>query len=388
MIQPTDNPIVLLVDDEPLIRKYFERTFGSELTVQTAGSCEEARATLAARGERVAVLVADQRMPGEDGVLLLSEVKNDYPHVVRLLTTAYADIDKAIAAVNQGEIWRFITKPWDIDELRTVLARAMSEYHFRAYEQALLGERRRSMRSVASHMAHEMRAPLRTIQSTAQDIEQHLPRLIEGYDWAIRHGADLEPITESHRQALARSANNTTRAVNRANAAIDLLLANAGAYRIDPGAFETCAIADCVDIALEDFPFADGELDMVNWTHGPKFYFQGSISLMVLVLHNLLRNALRAIAAAERREVHIWTDAHEETNTLHIKDTGTGIVPEQLPRIFDDFANFSDDDSGAGIGLGFCRKVMTSFGGHIHCHSEKERYTQFDLWLPAADSQG
>src|SRR5699024_4724001 len=185
--------------------------------------------------------------------------KSNYPHVVRLLTTAYADVDEAIDAVNEGEIWRYITKPWDMPDLHAVLAAAVDVYRTHAYEQALLAERRRGMLLVAGHIAHEMRTPLQSIQSAALGIEQYLPRLIEGHDWAIRHGADLQPISNRHRQALGRSTRSVQRVVNRANSVIDLLLGNAGAYRIDPAAFEHCGINECVTIALEDFPFTAAE---------------------------------------------------------------------------------------------------------------------------------
>lgn len=388
MSLPFSDPIVLFVDDEPLMRKYFERVFGRDMNVKTAGSYEEARTVLAHYGERVAVLITDQRMPAGDGVLLLSKVRAEYPHVVRLLTTAYTDIEEAIAAVNQGEIWRYIAKPWDLEDLRTVLGSAMEVYRAQAYEQALLLERRRGMLMVASHMAHEMRTPLRAIHSAARGIEQYLPKLLEGHDWAVRGGADIQPVTKRHRQILAEATTSVQRVVNRANAVIDLLLANAGAYRIDPMLFEPCAITDCVAMALQDFPFTELERDAVSWEGGPAFDFKGSVNLMVLVLHNLLRNALRAVEGAGRGGVCIWTDAQQHTNGLHIKDTGTGIAPDLLPRIFDDFTSFSDDHRSAGIGLGFCRKVMTSFGGDIQCHSEQNHYTQFDLWLPIIHAQG
>lgn len=382
-----DDSIVLFVDDEPKTRKYFKRTFGRDLNIQTAGSCQEARTILATFGDRVAVLVADQRMPEGDGVLLLSEAKADHPHIVRLLTTAYTDIDKAIEAVNQGEIWRYITKPWDIEGLRTALATAMDVYRARVYEQALLTERRRCMLLAASHMAHEMRTPLQSILLSDFVIEQHLPTLLEGYDWAIQRGADLEPVTERHRQVLDKSTNSIKRDVYRADSVIDLLLANTGAYHIDPTPFEPCAIADCVTIALESFPFADDERDLVSWERGPEFRFNGLVNLMVQVLHNLIRNAMQAIEVAGRGEVCIWAAVHEGRNALHIKDTGIGIPQERLPGIFDEFTSFSEDHGSAGVGLNFCRKVMTSFGGHIHCHSVENQYTQFDLWLPILDDR-
>lgn len=376
------DPVVLFVDDEPLMRKYFERVFRGEMKVWTAGSYEQARTLLAEFGEQVAVLITDQRMPAGDGVLLLGEVKANYPHIVRVLTTAYTDIERAIAAVNQGEIWRYIAKPWDLPELRAVLAKALEVYRTQAHEQALLMERRRGMLMVASHIAHEMRTPLRAIHSAASGIEQYLPALLDAHDWAMRGGADLPPMTRRHRKVLGEATASIQRVANRANAVIDLLLANAGAYRIDPLLFERCSIRECVELALEDFPFTDTERDLVRWLGGPVFQFSGSVNLMVLILHNLLRNALRAIAAAGRGDLCIWTDVHGDKNALHIKDTGTGINPEQLSRIFDDFTSFSNDQRSAGIGLGFCRKVMTSFGGYIHCHSEPQHYTQFDLWLP------
>ncbi len=384
---PSGDSIVLFVDDEPLIRKYFARTFGRELNVKTASSGEEARAALATYGDKVAVLITDQRMPASDGVSLLSHAKGDYPLVVRLLTTAYSDIDDAVAAVNQGEIWRYISKPWDLEELRSTLTQAMEVHRTRAHEQALLSERRRGMLLVASHIAHEMRTPLRSIHSAALGLEKYLPLLLEGHDWAIRNGADIEAITKRHQQILEESTTTVKRVVNRANTIIDLLLANAGAYRIDPTLFVPCSIVECVSIALEDFPFTDAERETVGWAGGPEFDFNGTVNLMVLILHNLLKNALRAVAAADRGDIHIWTEVHKDKNLLCIKDTGTGIGPELLPRIFDDFASFASDHGSAGVGLGFCRKVMMSFGGHIHCHSEVNRYTQFDLWLPVIDNQ-
>ncbi len=375
-------PIILFVDDEPLSRKYFQRAFGREMNVVTADSCQRAQNLLARDGDRVAVLITDQRMPAGDGVSLLSEVKVGYPHIVRLLTTSHADIEEAIAAVNDGEIWRYITKPWDLEALRALLDSAMEFYRARSYEQALLSERRRGMLMVASHIDHEMRTPLRSIHAAARGVEVHLPRLLEGHAWAVRAGADIKPLSQRHRRTLEDAMTRIQRVVDRANTVIDLLLANAGAYQIDPELFAPCGIKNCVTAALEDFPFTRRERALVSWHGGSDFTFNGSLNLMVLVLHNLLRNALRAVATAGRGNVCLWTGVDTASQELHIKDTGIGIGHDLLPKIFDDFASFTNAHHSAGLGLGFCRKVITSFGGRIDCHSEENRYTQFDLWLP------
>ncbi|MBA1145741.1 hybrid sensor histidine kinase/response regulator [Ectothiorhodospiraceae bacterium WFHF3C12] len=383
---PRNAPIVLFVDDEQLARKYFERAFGKELNVKTAGSAEEAREFLHKHGQDVAIVMSDQRMPAGDGVSLLSEVKEHYPHAIRLLTTAYTEIDDAVAAVNRGEVWRYITKPWQLENLRAELNAAMEVYRYRVYEQALLQERRRSMLLVASHIAHEMRTPLRSIHAATTGIERYLPRLLDAYEKAQEAGLDVQPISEHHRGALRGSTESIRRVVDRSNAMIDLLLANCGAHEIDRSDFQVVSMRDCVESALQDYPFTDRERQLVSWEGGPDFHFLGSSNLMVFVINNLLRNALRAVAAAGAGGVRLWTDIEADTPVLHIRDTGTGIEPKIMPKIFDDFTSFADDDGagGVGIGLGFCRRVVSAFGGHIDCDSEPGSYTQFDLWLPAA----
>lgn len=389
MNAPRNAPVVLFVDDEQLARKYFERAFGSELNVKTAASADEARDYLREHGQDVAVVMSDQRMPAGDGVSLLSEVKEEFPQIIRLLTTAYTEIDDAVAAVNRGEVWRYITKPWQLEDLRAELNAAMELYRYRAYEQALLQERRRSMLLVAGHIAHEMRTPLRSIHSATDGIERYLPRLLDAYEKAQAAELDVEPISEHHRGALRGATESIRRVVDRSNTMIDLLLANCGAHEIDRSTFQYVSVHDCVNNALADYPLNERERQQVRWEGGPDFRFLGSAHLMTFVINNLLRNALRALAEARRGGIRIWTDIVRDTPVLRVRDTGTGIDPEVMPKIFDDFTSFADDNGvrGVGIGLGFCRRVVSAFGGHIDCDSEPGSYTQFDLWLPAAKGE-
>ena len=113
----TDNDApyaILFVDDEEKTRKYFDRAFAREYRVLTAPSVAQARELLEKHGNEIGVLISDQRMPEEKGVVLLRHAREHYPHIVRILTTAYSDLDDAIESVNSGEILRYITKPWDL----------------------------------------------------------------------------------------------------------------------------------------------------------------------------------------------------------------------------------------------------------------------------------
>jgi two-component system, probable response regulator PhcQ len=116
---------ILYVDDEAIALKYFERLVGPLAPVLTAISVEEGRAMLGAHHAEIAVLVCDQRMPGERGNELLRHARQHYPNIVRMLTTAYSELGEAIDAINTGEIYRYIAKPWELESLRTDLKNAL-----------------------------------------------------------------------------------------------------------------------------------------------------------------------------------------------------------------------------------------------------------------------
>jgi FixJ family two-component response regulator len=131
---------ILYVDDEEQSLKYFPMLF-KDFRCLTAKSAQEARQVFAQQGDSIGVLITDQRMPGESGVDLLTWVRSAHPRVVRILTTAFTDLDSAIASVNTGEIYRYVVKPWNARELLGVLMHAL-EYHVIARERdSLLREK-------------------------------------------------------------------------------------------------------------------------------------------------------------------------------------------------------------------------------------------------------
>ncbi|MBC8045015.1 MAG: response regulator [Rhizobacter sp.] len=113
---------LLLVDDEPLVVQSVSLLF-EKYNVLTASSGEEALAYFA-RGEKIDVVISDQRMPKMTGVELLREVRRRNPSTVRILMTGYSDLDAVIESVNTGEIFRYVNKPWQTDKLRETVALA------------------------------------------------------------------------------------------------------------------------------------------------------------------------------------------------------------------------------------------------------------------------
>ena len=119
-------PAILFVDDEATAIKYFQRAIDSLAPVVTATSVEEGKQLLDKHAASISVLISDQRMPGAYGNELLAYARDRYPHVVRILTTAYSEIDHTVEAVNEGQIHRYIQKPWEINALKMELKQALA----------------------------------------------------------------------------------------------------------------------------------------------------------------------------------------------------------------------------------------------------------------------
>ena len=122
-----DKPTVLFVDDEPNILSALRRLVRREAyEALTANGGQEALELL--ETERVAVIVSDQRMPGMMGADFLARSRELAPDAVRLMLTGYSDIETATRAINEGEIYRFIGKPWDDEDLKLILRDAVNRF--------------------------------------------------------------------------------------------------------------------------------------------------------------------------------------------------------------------------------------------------------------------
>ncbi|MEM6259587.1 MAG: response regulator [Planctomycetota bacterium] len=140
-IQTNARPYILFVDDEELAQKYFRKAIESDFEVLTASSVADAVEMLGSNADKIGVVVTDQRMPKEMGTSLLRRINEDYPEIIRILTTAYSDLDSAIQAVNEGHIYRYITKPWDIRELQTVVRQAVDLFCLQREHDTLVAEK-------------------------------------------------------------------------------------------------------------------------------------------------------------------------------------------------------------------------------------------------------
>ncbi|MBX7152746.1 response regulator [bacterium] len=122
----TENrkPTILIVDDEVEILKILKKTLEDDYTIITASRAKEALLKL----DSVQVILSDQRMPEMTGSEFLKKVRETHPDIVRIIMTGYSDMNALIESVNQGEIFRYMSKPWDMETLFSIVRTAVEKY--------------------------------------------------------------------------------------------------------------------------------------------------------------------------------------------------------------------------------------------------------------------
>jgi response regulator RpfG family c-di-GMP phosphodiesterase len=130
---------ILYVDDEVNNLLSFKATFRTEYHVLTAISAEEGRKILE-KEKDVSIIISDQRMPNETGVQLFESIVRLYPDSMRVLLTGYTDIQAVIDAINKGQVYRYLTKPWNADELKSAITQAYEVHNLRKENQRLTEE--------------------------------------------------------------------------------------------------------------------------------------------------------------------------------------------------------------------------------------------------------
>jgi CheY-like chemotaxis protein len=199
---PQTLGVVLYVDDEEQALKYFKKAFGKSFEILTAPSVDEAIALLQREQARVNVLATDHRMPGKTGVELLAHVKQNWPHIVRIMMTAYADKDSAIEAVNSGSVFKYLTKPIDLAQTKQVLIDAMNvaksaqardaalSDRGSMIERMIVADRVRTTAAVASGVSHHMRNSLTAMSCFFEELGEKVAAAKKAAEGAGGAGAE------------------------------------------------------------------------------------------------------------------------------------------------------------------------------------------------------
>jgi two-component system, sensor histidine kinase and response regulator len=355
------RPRLLYLDDEENNLFAFKALFRRDYEVFTTTSPQEAAAYLAEH--EVPVIFSDQKMPGLSGVEFFELTVRDYPQATRVLITGYADIEAVINAINKGQVYRYVTKPWDENDLRVCVQNALERY---ATQRTLVENNRRLEEANAElekfiySVSHDLRAPLTSIKGVV-----NLARL-----------EDIGPKASGFMEMIERSTNK-----------LDQFLQNIIHYYQNLKVDEIRSEIDLntlVDEVYEQYRYYEGaEFMSFRKDISQSRPFIADANRIKVILGNLVSNAIRfREPARENPEVVVRVNQTDRKTVIQVEDNGQGIQHSDLPNVFDMLYRSADKSLGTGIGLYIAREATRRLGGAISVVSERGKGSKFTLEIP------
>ncbi len=393
----------LVIDDEPDILDAIERLFRREYRVLTAQSAEEAWEII--EEDDVEVVMTDQRMPRTTGIDFLSKLRKSHPHIVRVLFTGYSNISDVIDAINDGHVYRYISKPWKPVELRVFVAQAFEHFRTQRERDNLLkklqaaNEQLEEQNRLLSAANEELKLVDR-VKSVFMEVVSHELNtpiaIVFGYTFLLRKelGGQLSSVAE---KALAGIDSSAVRLKNISNRIFKMLDEDGAQSTLE---LEWVDIEKFVDSLHEQI---DPFLEKRNQTLDIEIASDvGRILADEDKLHdmslNLLMNAIKFSYDDQSIGLNISVDEDQDQLIIEVCDSGVGIRDEDVSQIFDVFfstfnsghhssGEFEFNKRGIGLGLAVAKRFAEMHGGHIQVDSEEGKGSHFTVFLPRRPEQ-
>jgi len=381
------GPLVLYVDDERGNRIVFEQSLAADFNIKVAADPQAALQIL--ESEEVAVLVTDMRMPTMSGEELLRIAKERWPQTIRMVVTAYSDIDPILRAINEGLVVRYIIKPWVRSELSQVLRWATEYWHLsrnsaEVHRRLMETERLATLGSVSGMLVHDLKQPL---MSLAVNVE--LLRELADLVPVMRTGVEMTSSPDKRRliemlDELPQMTDDIKTSIEHLNELISSLRGFNQQRRdplttaTDPLPILRHAMSVCQELAVRVRAqiMYDGPRQL------PRVRMAATELTQVLI--NLVANGAQAVAARGEPHGKVSIKALERDNmlVLEVADSGVGMPPEVLKRVGTPF--FTTREQGTGLGVAQCQRLVGTAGGGMSIASEVGKGTTVTIRLPIA----
>jgi len=379
--QGNKNFYVLYVDDEEKSLKNFERAFGSQFKVLTASNATDGLRALEKHLNEVAVLISDEQMPGQKGVWLLNQARQLKPSILRILATAYSNLESVIAAVNTGAIYHYVTKPWDPAELENTIRHAMQLFTVQRERDQLLREKMSvlhnmmvsdrvvSLGYMAAGMSHHIRNSLVPVKTFIDLVPQQLSE--ENVDPAQSKNSEFW--TEYHRTAQLH--------LEKINNLLKELWAVS----------ETPALAFTDRVHLRDViteATVRSREALAAKSIAVEIDIPENLPLLVVdqakfarIFDLLLRDEIVSLPEGSSLmfSASVLDGTAGERIGVIVRNNGPGVSEETLRTIFDPFNARSDSPSEHGINLMAAYFIVHYHGGKIEAQSAPGQGTEFRL---------
>ncbi|MEO0429504.1 MAG: hybrid sensor histidine kinase/response regulator [Pseudomonadota bacterium] len=313
MSAPTEH--ILLVDDEERVLSALRRRLRTEFQIHTASSGAQALTALD-NEPAIAVVVADMQMPGMNGIELLRAVQDRFPKVRRIMLTGNADLETAIAAINEGKVDRFLRKPCEASELSAAIHQALSEYAFQQRHAEPSPEAPRDIDTgriacdaFVTLVCRNLRAPLSEIAALEGALEKHPPR--------AHHAESFDKLVQ-----LKRSGESMLRLIDRV---LDFSRLRSEAPDLDP--IERADVIEILTQEVEAIRFRAARTDVTLQVNSLRrtALVQANEEELRLALRELLSNAVKF--SAGKGHISAMVKCEGQSVAVSIINGGWGVSP-------------------------------------------------------------
>ncbi|MBM4387126.1 MAG: response regulator [Deltaproteobacteria bacterium] len=375
---------VLIVDDDEENLVVLETALEEKYRIYGANSGAEAIELL--RKEDIDVIISDQRMPEITGVDLFRESLKIKPDTVRIILTAYSDTSAMLDAINKGEVFRFLIKPWDRDALFATLEDAFDRLRTgRAIRRLvdIVNEKNTALEKSYGELKDTQEKLIQSEKLAAMGrltggIIHDLKNIMTGLlmieeEFGTNGNINKDELKEIVLIGIAGMRNfaETLKSINHFLKREELLLEKS---LIDLNG----VVKNVLSIVRMDLEFRKRDVVVNLKADLPPVFIDGNKISQVII--NLVRNAVQATQVYGK--IEITTGLYDSKIVFKVSDNGCGIPPEKLNLIFEPFASFGKED-GIGLGLYISKMIVEQHGGRIACASEQGKGTTFEIALQA-----
>jgi two-component system, probable response regulator PhcQ len=374
---------VLYVDDEEMSLTAFTRAFSDRFRILTASNAADGLQLLEQHQDEIGLLMTDQRMPGEKGVWLLERARRLRPRIIRVLVTAYADMDAAIAAVNSGAIYKYVSKPWDPPQLEETLKHGLQFFIVQTERDKLLQEKMSVLRNmlIADRIV--------SLGLLAAGLSHHIRNSLV----AVKTFLDLAPVKMNEEKTDLYSLRNpdfwkdyhqnVQSQIEKINGLLkDLWVASENSTAPFGDEVLLHEIVAAAVKSLED-QFAARRIEIQNHIPATLPKMRVDKPKFQRLFELLLKEELAMLPAGTRVKLAAELVEKEKQEILvEIGDNGPGLPQDALRAVFDPFAAQGRVASEYGIHLMACFFIIHHHGGKMEARSLPGFGTTFLLRLP------
>ena len=349
---------ILYIDDEENNLQAFKAAFRRMYEIYTAISAADGLKIL--QSVNIHVVIADQKMPNTTGVEFFKSISETFPDPIRILLTGYTDIEALADAINHGDVYRYITKPWNELELHNSIKNAYDVYKSRIDLRNKITELEKTndeLNRFIYSISHELRAPLVSVIGIVNLVKMENLYHSSGEYWSLVETCSNK-LDYYIQKTLQYYKNNKTQSEE-------------SLIEFKPLATE---LIDLYAYANRDTQFTVN----VNQT----VPFKGDLFRIEVIMGNLISNAIKYQKSNEvNKKVKIDIDVSNEFANITITDNGVGILNEHLEKIFTQFFK-SKNHHGSGLGLFIVKEALNKIDGRIAVNSSIDHGTTFKITLP------